>query len=310
MTTPVRLTVAQLAASGDHAANREAVADAFVSAARVGADLLALPEYASGYDARGVGTEHAEPLDGPFVSALRENAARYRIAVIAGTTIPATGEAPPVPGQAALTGQIPAITGSLRALTGSTRAVPRGTSGAGAGEGRVSNAVVAVDDTGALVGVYRKVHLYDAFGTRESDRLEAGPADTPPLVVRVGDLRFGVVTCYDLRFPESARRVVDAGADVIVVPAAWVAGPLKDDHWRTLLRARAIENTAVVVGVGMAGEGLVGRSLLAGPDGVVGLELDDAPQVATVDLDPEPLAQVRAHNPSLANRRYVVVPRP
>ncbi|MFE6971670.1 carbon-nitrogen hydrolase family protein [Isoptericola sp. NPDC057653] len=328
MSRPVRVTVAQLAITADHEANREAVAEAFLAAGRVGADLLVLPEYSSGYDPHGVGPEHAEPLDGPFVTALRQHAARYRIAVVAGTTLPAygavgaaTGQVPAVSGAfpavtggfPAVTGSFPAATGSFPAVTGSLPAITGTTPVAGSPATgvppRASNTVVAVDATGALVGAYRKVHLYDAFGSRESDRLEPGPADVPPLVIRLGDLTFGVVTCYDLRFPESARRLVDAGADVIVVPAAWVDGPLKADHWRTLLRARAIENTAVVIGVGMAGAGLVGRSLLAGPDGVVGLELDETPQVRTVDLDPEPLAQVRRQNPSLANRRYLVVPK-
>lgn len=319
MTTPVRVTVGQLAVGEDHAANRAAVADAFVAAARVGADLLVLPEYASGYSPRGVGVEHAEPLDGPFVTALREHAARYRIAVMAGTTVPAAGVRR-APGESALTGQLPAITGAVRRVGGGRAAdgtagevadgdaAGEAADGAG-GPARAANTVVAVDASGALVGAYQKVHLYDAFGTRESDRLEPGRADAPPLVIRQGDLTFGVITCYDLRFPESARRLVDAGADVVVVPAAWLDGPHKADHWRTLLRARAIENTCAVVGVGMAGPGLVGRSLLAGPDGAVGLELDDAAQVRTVDIDPEPLAEVRRRNPSLANRRYVVVPR-
>ncbi|MGF0117824.1 carbon-nitrogen hydrolase family protein [Promicromonospora sp. Marseille-Q5078] len=314
----VRVTVGQLAITADHDANREAVAEAFLAAGRVGADLLVLPEYASGYDPHGVGVEHAEPLDGPFVTALRQHAARYRIAVVAGTTLPAggapSGQVPAVSGAfPAVSGAFPAVTGSFPAVTGSVPAITGTTPEAGSTSPddvpqRAYNTVVAVDATGSLVGAYRKVHLYDAFGTRESDRLEPGPPGVPPLVIRMGDLTFGVVTCYDLRFPESARRLVDAGADVIVVPAAWMDGPLKADHWRTLLRARAIENTAVVIGVGMAGPGLVGRSLLAGPDGVVGLELDETPQVRTVDLDPEPLAQVRRQNPSLANRRYLVVP--
>jgi len=312
MSTTVRVTVGQLAITADHEANRESVAEAFVAAARVGADLLVLPEYASGYDPHGVGVEHAEPLDGPFVTALRQHAARYRVAVVAGTTLPAYG--PPTGGSGqhpTVSGAFPAVSGAFPAVTGSLPAVSGTTPEAGPEQGpptRAYNAVVAVDATGAVVGVYRKVHLYDAFGTRESDRLEPGPPGVPPLVIRLGDLTFGVLTCYDLRFPESARRLVDAGADVILVPAAWMDGPLKADHWRTLLRARAIENTAVVVGVGMAGRGLVGRSLLAGPDGVVGLELDETPQVRTVDLDPEPLAQVRRQNPSLVNRRYLVVP--
>jgi predicted amidohydrolase len=176
-------------------------------------------------------------------------------------------------------------------------------------DGLAVNAVAAVDGTGELVGVYRKVHLYDAFGQRESDRLAPGPVDAPPLVMDVGGVRFGVLTCYDLRFPESARRVVDAGADALVVPAAWADGELKAMHWRTLAIARAIENTAAVVAVGQAGDGVVGRSLVVGPDGVVGLELDDAAGIRTVDLDADALAAVRERNPSLGNRRYRVVPK-
>ncbi len=265
----VRVTLAQVAVSDDHAANRETVLDAFVTAGLARADVLVLPEYASGFRPQGVGPEHAEPLDGPFVTLLRERAAATGVAVLAGTTLPGTS----------------------------------------AGSDRAVNAVVAVDATGDLVGVYRKVHLYDAFGHRESERLEPGPADAPPLVLDVAGLRFGVLTCYDLRFPESARRVVDAGAQVLVVPAAWAAGDLKAMHWRALAVARAIENTAAVVAVGQAGKGVTGRSLVVGPDGVVGLELDEAPSIRTVDVDGALLASVRETNPSLANRRYAVVPR-
>lgn len=261
----VRLTVGQLRVSDDHAANRETVRRAIDTAARAHADLLVLPEYASGFDPRGTGPEHAEPMDGEFVTLLREQAARTGVAVIAGTMLPGDGE-------------------------------------------RAVNAVVAVDGTGELAGVYRKVHLYDAFGHRESDRLLPGPVDAPPLVLEVAGVRVGVITCYDLRFPESARRVVDAGAQVLAVPAAWAPGPLKAMHWRTLALARAIENTVVVAAVGQAGPGTTGRSLVIGPDGGVGLELGDQPELRTVDLDPALLDEVRAGNPSLANRRYRVVP--
>ncbi|MCC2307081.1 nitrilase-related carbon-nitrogen hydrolase [Cellulomonas chengniuliangii] len=264
----VRVTMGQLTVSPDHTANRLAVADAMRTAARARADLLVLPEYASGFDPRGAGPEHAEGLDGPFVTLLRERAAATGVAVIAGTMLP------------------------------------------GATPARAVNAVVAVDAAGGLVGVYRKVHLYDAFGHRESDRLEAGPADAAPVVMEVQGLRFGVLTCYDLRFPESARRVVDAGAHALVVPAAWAAGDLKALHWRTLAIARAIENTAAVVAVGQAGRGVVGRSLLVAPDGVVGLELDDKPGIRTADIDGGALAAVRDRNPALRHRRYGVVPLP
>jgi len=268
----VRVTVAQLEVGQDRHANLLAARDALRTAARARADVVVLPEYASAFDPRGVGVELAEPLDGPFVSTLREDAAAHGLAVVAGTTVP--GGEPGADGQP-----------------------------------RAHNVVVAVDAGGRLAGVYRKVHLYDAFGHRESQRLAPGPVDAPPLVLDVAGLCFGVLTCYDLRFPESARRLVDAGADVLLVPAAWASGDLKAMHWRTLAVARAIENTAAVVAVGQAGRGVVGRSLVVGPDGVVGLELDDDPQVRTVDLDADELRSVRERNPSLAHRRYAVVPR-
>ena len=86
----VRVTVAQLQVSDDHAANREVVEDAFQKASRASADLLVLPEYASGFDPRGVGAEHAEPLDGPFVTMLRARAKATGVAVLAGRRFPRT----------------------------------------------------------------------------------------------------------------------------------------------------------------------------------------------------------------------------
>ncbi|SDC51611.1 carbon-nitrogen hydrolase family protein [Nocardioides lianchengensis] len=154
---------------------------------------------------------------------------------------------------------------------------------------------------GAASADYRKVHLYDSFGYRESDRLSAG--EIAPAVVEVGGLRVGLMTCYDLRFPEFARALVDAGAEVLVVPAAWVAGPRKVDHWRTLVRARAIENTVYVAAAGQPGPRYSGHSLVVDPLGDVLAEAADGPAVLTAELDPERLAEARRTNPSLANRR-------
>jgi deaminated glutathione amidase len=263
----VRVTIGQVEVSTDRAANLAVLAAAFRQAGREGSDLLVLPEYASAFDPRGTGPEHAEPLEGPFVTTLRRLAREHGVAGVAGTLLP------------------------------------------GAEPARAANAVVAVDARGEVVGVYRKVHLYDAFGHRESERLEPGDPTAEPVLLRVGALTFGVMTCYDLRFPESARRLVDAGADALVVPAAWAAGPLKADHWRTLARARAIENTSVVLAVGQAGRGVTGRSLLVGPDGQVGLELGESAELRSAELDADALAAARERDPSLANRRYAVVPR-
>ena len=149
---------------------------------------------------------------------------------------------------------------------------------------------------------YRKIHLYDSFGYRESDVLAAGPIE--PAVFDLDGTTVGVMTCYDLRFPELARRLVDAGAEVIVVPAAWVAGPGKVHHWRTLATARAIENTAYVAAVGQPGPRYTGHSLVVGPAGELVAELEDGDHVLVATVDHDTLADARATNPSLANRRF------
>ena len=112
------------------------------------------------------------------------------------------------------------------------------------------------------------------------------------------------MTCYDLRFPEMARVLVDNGATVLVVPAAWVAGRGKVMHWQTLLRARAIENTVYVVAVGQPGPRYSGHSMAVAPTGNVLVEAGpDEPEVLDVTLSWDLLAETRRPNPSLANRR-------
>ncbi|WP_309647095.1 carbon-nitrogen hydrolase family protein [Nocardioides sp.] len=154
---------------------------------------------------------------------------------------------------------------------------------------------------GAVDASYRKVHLYDSFGYRESDRLLAG--EVVPTVVEVGGFQVGLMTCYDLRFPEMARALVDRGAEVLVIPAAWVAGPRKVDHWRTLVRARAIENTVFVVAAGQPGPRYSGHSLVVDPMGDVLAEAGDDATVMGATLERSALDAARRTNPSLANRR-------
>jgi predicted amidohydrolase len=166
------------------------------------------------------------------------------------------------------------------------------------GDGTPYNTVVV---RGGARADYRKIHLYDSFGYRESDVLSAGPLQ--PLTVELGGMTVGVMTCYDLRFPEQARALVDQGAEVLLVPAAWVAGPRKVDHWTTLLRARAIENTVYVVGVGQPGPRYTGHSMVVGPLGDVLVEGGEGPATLRAELDPAAVSEARRTNPSLANRR-------
>ncbi|MFC0556337.1 carbon-nitrogen hydrolase family protein [Planotetraspora thailandica] len=178
-----------------------------------------------------------------------------------------------------------------------------------AGDGRVANTAVAVDATGRIAGSYRKIHLFDSFGARESELVAPGD---DPVVVEVAGLRLGLVTCYDIRFPELTRELVDRGADAFAVIAAWGSGPMKEEHWVTLVKARAVENTTWTIAVGQApnpaaGDGFgVGRSMLVDPMGVVRHDLGPGPAVQVGEIDPALTESVRRTLPSLEHRRLGV----
>ncbi len=166
---------------------------------------------------------------------------------------------------------------------------------------RPYNTLVALAPDGSVVGASRKVHLYDSFGYRESDKLRPGPVE--PVVLSVGSLRVGLMTCYDLRFPEYGRLLVESGADTLCVPAAWVRGPLKEDHWVTLLRARAIENTCWVLAAAQNGATYCGRSHVIDPLGIAVASAGDEDTVVRAALEPERLTAARRRNPALEHRR-------
>lgn len=172
---------------------------------------------------------------------------------------------------------------------------------------RVRNTLVAVRGDGILA-VYRKQHLYDAFGQTESDWVEPGEVGEAS-TFELGGLRFGLMTCYDLRFPEVARTLADAGADALVVPAEWVRGPLKEQQWTTLLAARAIENTVYVIAADHPTPIGVGHSQIVDPQGVVIAGVGTAEGIAVGVVESQAIERVRAVNPSLRVRRYRVVPR-
>jgi predicted amidohydrolase len=267
--TRVRVGLLQVAAGEDKAANRSAVVAGVEALARQGAQLVVAPEASM----HGFGTPAlplapiAEPLDGPFVTALAAAAQQGAVTVLAGMFEPVEDD-----------------------------------------PSRAYNTVVAVGPDGEVIGRYRKQHLFDALGWVESDRLEPGrPEDR--LVFTCADLTVGVMTCYDLRFPELARALVDDGCDLVAVPSAWVAGPLKEDQWTTLVRARAIENVVYVAAADQPAPAYAGRAMVVDPLGVVVASLGEGPGRMIADVDPRRIAECRKRMPSLEHRRWSVTPR-
>lgn len=173
-------------------------------------------------------------------------------------------------------------------------------------DGKIHNTLVGIQD-GKVAAVYRKVHLYDAFGYRESDRVIAADP-SPPQLLQVHGFTVGMQTCYDLRFPETSRALVDAGADVIALPAEWVPGPLKEYHWNTLLRARAIENTVYVLAADQIAPAGSGNSVILDPMGIPLAGLGEAAGIGVARLERDRLDSVRTVNPALALRRFRVQP--
>ncbi len=170
-----------------------------------------------------------------------------------------------------------------------------------ASEGRVWNVLIAIRD-GKILAEYRKLHLYDAFSMQESKNVTPGN-EIPPLV-DVAGFKVGLMTCYDIRFPELARRLVLDGAEVLVLPAAWVKGPLKEAHWEVLVTARALENTTYVVAVGECGERNIGNSMVVDPLGVAIARAAEAPALVFAELDKTRLRHARQVLPVLENRCF------
>lgn len=234
-----------------------------------GPDLVVLPELwgPTGFDYhRWEGL--AEPLDGPWVTAMTQLAINAGITLHAGSFIERLRE----PG-----------------LDGHT----------------LANTSVLVTAEGERTA-YRKIHRF-GFGSGEPKLLEAGTeVVTAQISSGAGELvTVGLSTCYDLRFPELYRQQLDAGAQVFVVPAAWPAARVA--HWTLLGRARAVEDQAFVVQCNTAGTHarteMGGHSQVISPSGEVLAEAGADEEVLVVDIDPATVASTREGFPVLADRR-------
>ena len=171
------------------------------------------------------------------------------------------------------------------------------------GEGRATNTLVAIRQ-GEVIAQYQKLHLYDAFAMQESRLVDAGQ-QIPPLI-DIDGVRVGLMTCYDLRFPELALTLALNGAEVLVLPTAWVKGPMKEYHWATLLAARALDTTCYIVDSGECGSRNIGQSRIIDPLGVTLAGAGATPQLIMAEVFEQQVTEVRAQLPVLTNRRFAL----
>ncbi len=180
-----------------------------------------------------------------------------------------------------------------------------------ASDEKVYNHATIYGPKGQELSSYNKIHLFDVTlsnneAYRESDYVEAGEPE--PVVYESSDIgSWGLSVCYDLRFPELYRRLVSEGAEILSVPSAFTY-TTGQDHWKVLLRSRAIENTSYVFApaqTGLHGEDrrTWGHAMIIDPWGKIMADAGTDPGVAYADIEPEKLNEVRTQIPSLNHRR-------
>ena len=163
------------------------------------------------------------------------------------------------------------------------------------------NTSLLIDDLGVVAGKYRKIHLFDAYTMQESSVYD--PGRIPIKAMNNEKFRVGVQICYDLRFPESSRLLSLQGAQILSYQAGWFAGNRKLETWRTLLKARAMENGVFVLGTAQCGEKFTGHSMIISPYGDVIREADNSETVLTETLDMSLIEQYREEVPMMKQRR-------
>jgi len=168
-------------------------------------------------------------------------------------------------------------------------------------DNRVYDTAVIISSNGTISSVYRKLHLYDALGFRESAKMIAGNTIEKPVKTSAGNI--GLMICYDIRFPEVSRILAISGADILAVPSAWVHGIMKEEHWQIILKARAIENGSYVVAPDQVGHIFSGRSMVVDPFGIVMLDMGNREGMEVIEIDKSRTQKARESLPLLKSRR-------
>mgnify|MGYP003582967276 CR=1 FL=1 len=166
---------------------------------------------------------------------------------------------------------------------------------------KVFDTAIIINDLGKLKSVYRKVHLYDALGFKESKKLVAGSIIERPTRTSVGNL--GLLICYDMRFPEISRILTVNGANILASPSAWVAGFMKQEHWEIMVKARAIENGVYVIAPNQVGNIYCGHSMVIDPFGSTLVDMGNREGIEIIDIDSSRIDTIRRTLPLLMNRR-------
>jgi len=264
-----QIVMAQVGSSNKKAENLLKAEKAFKDSKNLyGAEMVVFPEAFMSYFEVGtpseVKLEDGEAIDGPFVSSMRKLAKSYGVWTIFG----------------------------MRERIDDDEEE----------KGKRSyNSTVVINSEGSVVGVYRKTHLYDAFGAKESDRIKPGDTLFEPIDTPFG--KIGLFVCYELRFPEIARHQALHGADILIVPSGWVKGPLKENHWRSLVTARAIENTVYVVACDHVNDYYMGQSMFVDPMGVVLAQGTEEECLIPCRIDLNRVQEVRKRLPSHLHRQ-------
>ncbi|MFI6640544.1 carbon-nitrogen family hydrolase [Streptomyces sp. NPDC050504] len=270
----MRASLIQFAVDPDESADSRRLRAASLVREQRGADLVVLPElWPVGAFAFEEFDAAAEPLAGPTYEAMAKAASDAGVWLHAGSIVQ-RGE-------------------------GSE-------GGGGGGGGELYNTSLVFSPSGELAATYRKIHRF-GFDAGEAVLMTAGQELT---TIPLPGLTAGLATCYDLRFPELFRGLVDAGAGLFVVPAGWPAR--RRAHWRLFAQARAVENQAYLLACGTAGTHAgveqAGHSMVVDPWGEVLAEAGPGEEVLTVELDPAKVAETREQFPALKDRRLGVAP--
>lgn len=167
--------------------------------------------------------------------------------------------------------------------------------------GKAYNSIALINEEGEIVATYRKTHLFDALGYKESDVFARGERLFEP--VEFCGVKIGLAICFEIRFPEIFRYQVTRGAELIVIPSAWYTGPGKEEQYRFLAQTRAHENTVWIAAPILYGDYFTGRSIVVHPLGVVVSDAGYGEKMVTVEVDLGELGPVREKLPLLKLRR-------